>query len=747
MTGLHRTLWVAICLVVAGCNAQDYVLAQNPPGHSYTVGMGSGPVKTAFSLADIKHFYPAGAVREFNLSGPDGNSMPPWGVESTGDLASLKQLGKLRILALRQFEVSDAHNESSFQRKMVLNFAKQAGLKPAWVYVDDQKDLVPYLLEGKGDIVIGDGAFASESNPKVAKTLPMAVVRYEIISRKGAPAIKRPGDLSGHRIAIKQSAPIWHRIKTLKSRYPDIEVESIPDYLSPQTIIDRVANGTYDLAAVDFGSFKPYLTARDDVKAAFDLSSDKQLAWLVRPGNPALREALNRFLLTHHMVWRAPDYYREDLPGLEKRKVLRVITRVEPNSYFLRDGQPAGFEYELAQRFARRHHLSLELVVADSDAQMLEWLKQGRGDLVAAPLTAEDAGPGVSLSREYNDYAPEVITRANDDSVKTLDDLQGHTVVLRTHDPLWSTMKRLQKSGIDFKLQAAPEGTSVKTILDRVANGQDDLTVVNAQRLDIALGPRNDLKAAVPVQQETDYHWAVRADDKKLLAAVDGYLKGIYRGEFYNVVYRKYFGSPGPGETAKAQVADAHNESISPYDGLARKYAERYGFDWRLIVALIYQESKFNPDAHSSAGAIGLMQLLPKTAAALGFSNIRKPEEAIHAGVQYLDHLRERFGNNLAVNDRTWFAIAAYNAGFARVQQARRLAKRMGLDPDRWFGNVERAMLAMARGDHGASNVRCACGQTFFYVRRIRARYDAYLQLMQPGVQVADYDRHGRNAG
>jgi membrane-bound lytic murein transglycosylase F len=123
------------------------------------------------------------------------------------------------------------------------------------------------------------------------------------------------------------------------------------------------------------------------------------------------------------------------------------------------------------------------------------------------------------------------------------------------------------------------------------------------------------------------------------------------------------------------------------------------------------------------------MQVLPATANEMGFSDVTSPEQGIHAGVQYMDWLRQRFAeNDLTIQDRTWFSLASYNAGLARVQRARRLAVELGLDPNRWFGNVEIAIRKISG---------CNCGQTVAYVSDIRNLYDAYVQMIN-SIRVAE---------
>ena len=144
----------------------------------------------------------------------------------------------------------------------------------------------------------------------------------------------------------------------------------------------------------------------------------------------------------------------------------------------------------------------------------------------------------------------------------------------------------------------------------------------------------------------------------------------------------------------------------------------------------MYQESRFDPKARSFAGARGLMQLLPRTAQDHGFNgDLYDPAIAIEAGVAYMDWVRERFEPALRIEDRMWFTVAAYNSGPGHVRDARRLAKDDGLNPNRWFGHVEQAMLSLSRRDvyEETQHGYCRCSQTVHYVRAVRDRYRAYV--------------------
>ncbi len=249
--------------------------------------------------------------------------------------------------------------------------------------------------------------------------------------------------------------------------------------------------------------------------------------------------------------------------------------------------------------------------------------------------------------------------------------------------------------------------------------------------MDLELTWRDDVKGAFALGQPVAHGWAVYSGKPKLLDAIDAFVDKTYRGTFYNILHKKYFKNV---RRARRHVEGraAKSGQLSPYDQHVREYAEHYGFDWRLIAAQMYQESRFDPKARSWAGAQGLLQVMPRTANQLGLTNLQDPAVGIHAGVKYLAWLRKNFTGDIERTDQTWFTLAAYNAGYGHVLDARRLAAELKLDPDRWFGNVEQAMLLLSkpkyykRTRHGY--VRG--GQPVIYVREIKRRYAAYVRAV-----------------
>jgi membrane-bound lytic murein transglycosylase F len=615
---------------------------------------------------------------------------------------------------------------------LIADFAIQEGLEPYWISVDSRGDMIPFLLEGKGDLVAANLTATPERRDRVAFTVPVKLVREQVVTRRSDDTISQPADLEGRRVAVRRSSSFWHTLKRLRGKYPGIEVQEVPENLDTDEILHRVATRRLDVTVADSNLLQATLGYRDDLRVACDLTEDLPVGWAVRPSSQRLLRNLNRFLSESQLARRRDELHTGDLTKIREKKVLRLLTRNSAATYFLWRGRLMGFEYELAHEFARSRGLRMDVIVPRRGEDLLTMLLRGEGDLVAAALTTTDERRrmGVAFSRPYNYVSQVVVAPASDSSLGGPEELAHRTIYVRHTSAYWNTLSRLRASGVPLILQAAPEHLETEEIIGLVAGNIYPLTVADSHILEIELTWRDDVAAAFPLGDPVPLAWAVRASNPELLAAVDEFLEREYRGLTYNVLHRKYF--EDPKKIRRHITYRTGTSALSPYDDTVKRYADEHGFDWRLIVAQIYEESGFDPTAKSFAGAVGLLQVLPSTAEELGVGNLEDPETNIRAGLDYLAWVRERFEEDLSVRDRMWFTLAAYNVGAGHVRDARRLAAQKGLNPDRWFDNVERAMLLLSRPEYArkAQHGWCRGSEPVQYVREIQSRYEAYLDML-----------------
>ena len=662
----------------------------------------------------------------------------------TGDLPALKKRGRLRILIPAnvggEFYLPREGWPVEAQHEAAENFARRHGMTPELVPVPRFADMIPWLLDGRGDLIAANLTVTERRREQIAFSVPITTVRQQVLVASTQQAIKAVADLAGKRVMLDPSSSFWERLQDLQSEYPDIELVARPAEMSDEEELDEVAAGRVDATIRDSNVASMYLSYRDDLRGAFDLRGVDDIAWGLRPGGRKLRAALNKYLHLEFLADGRQVDADADWDGILKRRVLRVVMPNNSASYFLHRGELQGFEYELAKAFADANRLRLEVLVPENHEQLLSWLVEGRADIAAGfldPDALPDAFAGeVEFSRPYH-FAPRHLVARSGDTIDKLEDLAGRSVAVRRFSAYWNDLQALQARGVDFELRAMPDDTETEELVALVASGEIDLTVADGHVLDIELARGLPVKSAFLLSEERPHAVAVRNGSTKLRGELDAFIKKEYRGLVYNILYKKYFTNRSNvrslAEGRIGQNGTHGKNGLSPFDDLIRKYAERYGFDWRLITAQMFEESRFDPKAESFAGARGLMQVLPRTARFMGFEALEKPEDGIHAGIKYLDWVRNRFEDSLPFNERMWFSLAAYNAGHGHVSDARRLARQEGLDGDIWFGNTEKAMLLLSKKRY-ASKARYGYVrgiEPVSYVRDIRMRYRAYADITE----------------
>ena len=456
-------------------------------------------------------------------------------------------------------------------------------------------------------------------------------------------------------------------------------------------------------------------------------NDNNTVSWSIRSGNAELQKSLNKQLNNHLASNDLPEVYIEDLPELKHRKLIRVVTRPDPHNYFLKKGKPVGFEYELLQRFSKEQKLWLEVVIAEDENEMLAWLEEGKADL-ATVVAFDHKRSGITVTPPYYPARNFIIARKDKDDLTKLMDINGKVLALFSGKYQHQGIEFLMDKGFSLSTVEPEIDESMSDFLQRVVDREYEIAMVSAKKYLSEIMFHNDLKVIATVNDQPLHRWAVNNENRELNRATSLFLRKEFHGEFYNIVYKRYF-------RGKEKIKN-ENFYISPYDEMVIKYAYEYKFDWRLVLAQMYQESKFKPDARSTVGARGLMQIMPRTAKEIGITQVTDPESGIRAGLKYMKTLRDRYSDDLSKTEKNWFALASYNAGYERIQDARRFAKKLGLDPNRWFGNVELAMKKLA-DPNNRKHTRfgfCNCGQTVVYVRNIKKLYTSYVQLSDPKI-------------
>lgn len=667
---------------------------------------------------------------------------------STGDLDEIRARGFLRVLVFgdEQDFLAREGSPDGLDRRRARWFSRRLGVDLELIRVDRFEELIPMLLEGKGDLVAARMTRTSAREEKVAFTRPTHVVSEVLVGKKGASNPKSLEELAGRTVHVRPSSSYAETLAELTEKVPTLKVAAADERLDDEQLVHRVGRGELPLTVVDSDVLDAVLTYNEDVEELFALREGRQIAWAVRPSNPELKKQADAFLLEAALSGHRRGRFTGDLDGIKERGVLRVLTRNNGVTYFLYKGAPQGFEYTLAQGIADALGVRLEMVVPPRDDMLIPWLNNGRGDMIAASWTiTDDRAAEVAFTEPYLWVNEVLVQRRGGPPLSSPADLAGKTVHVRKSSSYARTLEELQRQGINVTIAEAPPDFETEQIIAKVAEGAYDYTVADEHLLGVELRHRDDIEAALVLTQAPEgavdvlgkpregakgIAFAVRKDSRALKEWLDQHVRKTYRGVEYNMARQRYFANTRAIRAVQEERARAPGK-LSPYDELLRDVAARYDLDWRLLAAQAYQESRFDPKAKSWVGARGLFQIMPATGAELGFHNLEDPRQSAEAGSKYLAQLMARFDEDMRLEERVRFALASYNAGYGHVLDARRLAEELGLDRDKWFDNVERAMLLLAQREYArkARHGYCRGEEPVRYVREIQARYDTYARL------------------
>jgi membrane-bound lytic murein transglycosylase MltF len=397
-----------------------------------------------------------------------------------------------------------------------------------------------------------------------------------------------------------------------------------------------------------------------------------------------------------------------DLDGMARRRLIRVLAVCSKTYYFYDGMQPRGITYEISRALEEAINQKLGtgnlrinvVLVPVARNQLIPALLDGRGDLAAGNLTIT---PEREKLVDFSEPALEgvmeiVVTGPAAPRITSIDDFAGSEVFVRKSSSFAEHLAQL-----NAELARVGKKPIVIRPADENLEDEDILAMANAGLVGTTVVDSHVLKHWAPMLGNLTMHpnigihsggkiaWAFRKGSPQLRAALTDFAATHKAGTpFGNTLLRRYWGSDTLVKNATASPEMRKFEALKE---LFRKYGDQYGLDWLLLAAQGYQESGLNQAARSPKGAVGVMQLLPSTAAAppVNLPNIRTPENNIHAGAKLLRSFIDENFNDPQLNafNRGLFAVAAYNAGPTAIADMRKKAQAMGLDPNKWFQNVE----------------------------------------------------------
>lgn len=397
-----------------------------------------------------------------------------------------------------------------------------------------------------------------------------------------------------------------------------------------------------------------------------------------------------------------------DLGGMVERRVIRMLVPYSKTFYFLDGPTQRGITYELSREFEKQLNeklktkaLRVEVVIIPTPFdRLVSGVAEGYGDIAAGNLTiTEGRLAKVDFSDPlYSDVSEVVVTPKTAPPITAEKDLAGREIHVRKSSSYNESLLALND-----RLAAAGKAPVIIVEANELLDDEDLLEMVNAEMIPAVVVDRHQvgfwsevfdnlqIHEAVPLRQGGQIAWVFRKDSPQLAAEVNAFVETSKKGtQLGNILIKRYFGTTKWVDKALSEDGLDRFHKTAP---VFQAYAEDYDFDWLLLIAQGYQESGLDQSVKSKAGAVGIMQVLPSTAADpnVGIGNIEDMKNNVHAGVKYMRFMLDHYmhPDELDALNRGLFALASYNAGPNRIAKLREKAAAQGLDPNRWFHNVE----------------------------------------------------------
>lgn len=417
------------------------------------------------------------------------------------------------------------------------------------------------------------------------------------------------------------------------------------------------------------------------------------------------------------------------LEQIEARGALIMLTLNGATTYFVGAEGETGFEHDLALYFAEHVNIPLEVIPVPTIADLIPYLQAGRGDFIAANLSRTiDRKSDLRFGPVYEVVQPIVVYRRGTRRPQSLEDMLLGEIVIPTGTTYAAI---LEQSGLPLNWREDPYA-SIEDLLDAVSSETIDYTIVDSNILELNRRFFPAVRPGFELPDQQELAWATRRmDDDSLMQAMRGFFHLAQRDDIIAEVRQRHFDHVDNFEPVGTFTFLARVRERLP--GLRQYFeqaADDYDFDWRLLAAIGYQESHWDPDAVSRTGVRGIMMLTQRTARQVGIEDRLDPAQSIEGGARYLRLLLERLPERIEEPDRLWLALAAYNVGFGHLEDARVLTQRRGGDPDRWLDVRDTLPLLTQERWHRQTRFGYARGyEPVHFVENVRTFFEILLWM------------------
>ncbi|MGF1695069.1 membrane-bound lytic murein transglycosylase MltF [Vibrio lamellibrachiae] len=431
---------------------------------------------------------------------------------------------------------------------------------------------------------------------------------------------------------------------------------------------------------------------------------------------------------------------KSELQQILDRGVLRVGTLNNQLSYYIGPDGPAGLDYELVREFANELGVKLEMKPAYRMSSLYPALKNGEIDIIAAGLSQSEkrlkefrAGPAyyyVSQQLVYKkgQWRPRNFEQLLARQEKLIEGNDGNPIVSIVDDSHFkNTLAQLKAQHETFEYSVDIDA-DINELLKQVSEGKQRFSVADSIEISLSQRIYPDIAIAFELTEDQPISWFInRSEDESLYALLIEFFGSLKQSGQLAALEEKYIGHIGSFDYVDTRAfIRALDSKLPEWSPLFKQYSEE--FDWRLIAALAYQESHWNPTARSPTGVRGMMMLTLPTAKSVGVTDRLDPEQSVWGGVRYLRKMVDRIPDSISDHEKIWFALASYNVGFGHVMDARRLTKRQGGNPDAWADVKDRLPLLRQKKYYSQTYYGFARGdEARNYVENIRRYYQSII--------------------
>ncbi len=441
---------------------------------------------------------------------------------------------------------------------------------------------------------------------------------------------------------------------------------------------------------------------------------------------------LGALLLATSLLSGCSPIGESKLNAVKRAGELVVLTRNSPTTYYEGPDGPAGLEYDLAKAFADHLGVSLRMEVPEQFADIIPMIANNQADFAAAGLTITPARLKlVRFTPPYQEVHEQVVYRTGTVPPKNLEQLQGRPidVVAGTSYVEHLDQLKLLYPGLEWN---AINNTETEDLLLRVREKESLLTIADSNIVALSQQFYPELRVAFSLKPPEEIAWAFpQGPDNSLYNAAVDFIDEMRRtGELNHLIDRYYGAASRFNPINMSAYIEKVKDALPAYEPTFEAAAKKYNLDWRLLAAMAYQESFWDPDAESPTGVRGMMMLTQTTADHINVANRENPAESIFGGAEYIRRMIDRLPSHIHEPDRTWMALAAYNVGINHLEDARIITQQQGGNPDKWNDVRKRLPLLSEHAWYSKTKHGYARGyEPVEYVNRIRAYYNVLVKM------------------